>query len=216
MAPPVSRLAAVALSALLLPALASRAAAPPACCLFGGSGAATMLADGVLALPNAEAALTTVALGAGTAAGGEAFIAVLVGTQAGPEESVGGWIIAENATAQIFTVWHGPPSSPTCSRQSVALPGRFTPSVSLCVGSPDSAFPDFVGAYKMGSVGASWFGVNTSSSSVFAVTDAECAPVAVMGPATPFNTGAYSLTMQSGGPEPAPAAWGEAPAACGY
>jgi hypothetical protein len=201
-------------------AAAALAQAPPAaCCVFGGDGAATMLADGTLVLPgSAMASLATVAIGAGTSAAGDGFVAVLVGTREGPDDSVAGWSIRENATHQTLSLWYGGSGAPTCSRDSVALPERYT-STRLCVGA-GGGFPTYVGSYMLGNaLASSWFaqGANASSASaLMSVTNAGCAPTTVLGPGTPLGGGAYSFAVQGGGPEPAPAAWAEAPAACGF
>jgi len=202
---------------------ASLAQAPPApCCLYGGAGTATILNDATLVLPGSPmSVLATIALGAGTSSSGSTFVSVLIGTRDGPEDSVAGWVITENATAQTMTVWHSNVgAAPTCSRDSIALPGRYT-RTRLCVGTtPDSAFPAYVGSYLVGNaLAASWFaqGANASSAAaLISVTNAGCAPVTVLGPGTPLGGGAYNFAVQGGGPEPAPTAWAEAPASCGF
>ena len=211
---------AVAAASLLAASLAQ--APPTSCCLYGGAGTATILSDATLVLPGSSTAvLATVALGAGTSSSGSTFVSVLIGTRDGPDNSVAGWVISENETAQTMMVWHANPgAAPTCARNSVALPERYT-RTRLCVGAaPGSAFPTFVGSYLVGNaLAASWFtqGANASSAAaLMSVTNGGCAPITVLGPDTPLGGGAYNFAVQGGGPEPAPAAWAEAPAACGF
>ena len=213
------------LSALLaLVAVAPALSAPPAaCCLYGGTGAATMLANGIITLPGRAAQTQTVALGAGTVANGDAFVAVIVGSQNGPESSTAGWIVSENATSQTMTLWSqgagggggGGGGAPTCGRSSVA-PHGYMKSLSLCFGEA-GAYPDYISSYMVGgSLPASWWGINGTASALFAVSDADCSPISMLSPGTPFGTGAFGLDVQGGGPAAAPAAWAEAPAACGF
>jgi len=211
-------LAALAAASLIATTPALAQAPPTSCCLYGGSGEATMLSDGTLVIPGSpQAVLATVALGAGTSATGDSFVSVLIGTRDGPEDSAAGWSISENATAQTLTLWYGVPL--TCNRASVALPQRYA-GTRLCVGAPDAPFPTYVGSYLAGNaLAASWFaqGANASSATaLISVTNAGCAPVTLLGPNTPLGGGAFHFSVQGGGPEAAPAAWAEAPAACGF
>ena len=215
--------AAVAAIATLSLPLLTEGQAP--CCAFGGAGGATMLADGLVVLPGpggvpgTRASLATVALGAGVSSGGDGFLAVLIGTQQGPESSVAGWVIVQNATGQTLTFWHGAGGAdkPTCYSGYVAFPDYYAPSVKLCCGGGGNggAFGDYVGSYQIGSQRASWFGQNGTRSAMMSVTDAGCAPVTILGPDTPIGGGAFSFAVQGGGADNAPAAWAEAPAACG-
>jgi hypothetical protein len=101
--------------AAALPLLAT-AQAP--CCAYGGSGGATMIADGSLVLPGpggapgTRATLATVALGAGVSARGNGFTSVLVGSREGPEASAAGWVIEQNATGQASRPPPPPPPMP--------------------------------------------------------------------------------------------------------
>ncbi len=103
---------------LLAAALPLLATAQAPCCAFGGSGGATMIADGSLVLPGpggapgTRATLATVALGAGVSARGNGFTAVLVGTREGPEASAAGWVIEQNATGQASRPPPPPPPMP--------------------------------------------------------------------------------------------------------
>ena len=210
---------ALATSILFLALPAALAAPPAACCVYGGTGAATMTANAVITLPGRPAAALTVALGAGTADGGDDFVAVIVGSENGPEASVAGWNIRENATSQTITVWSQAADgggAPTCSRGTVDPAKGYMPSLKLCFGE-GSAYPDFLSSFMVGGVlPASWWGINGTQGALFSITDAGCAPVALTAPGTPFGTGAFSLDVQGGGPDAAPAAWAEAPSACGF
>jgi hypothetical protein len=199
-------------------AAAALAAPPAACCLYGGQGAATMVANAVISLPGRPASLESAVLGAGAAANGDAFVAVIIGSENGPEASVAGWVIRANASSQTMTLWSAPAGggAPTCGRSTVSAPDVFMPHVELCFGA-GAAFPDLVNSYTVGgALPASWFGMNGTTSSLFSVSDAGCAPISLLAPNTPFGTGAFSLDVQGGTPDAAPAAWAEAPAACGY
>jgi len=211
------RLAAFGLTVLI--ALPAALAAPPAsCCLYGGSGAATMLANSVITLPGRAAGMQTVALGAGAAANGDAFVSVIVGSEDGPEASVAGWVIRENATTQTMLLWSQPAAggAPTCGRSSVNPARGFMPSTQLCFGAA-SAYPDYLSSFMIGGVlPASWWGMNGTASALFSITDSGCSPLTVLVPNTPFGSGAFSLDVQGGGPAAAPAAWAEAPSACGF
>jgi len=221
-------MASLRLSVAALAAAVAGAQAP--CCAYGGAGAATMIADGLLVLPGpggapgSRASLATVSIGAGVSGGGDGFLAVLVGAQQGqgPESSFAGWSITQNATGQTLTAWYGanagagaPP--PMCLRSSVAFPDFFTPSVKLCCGGGGNggAFADFIGGYSIGSQRANWFGQNGTRGAMLSVTaDAACAPVTMLGPDTPLGGGAFSFAVQAGSADSAPAGWAEAPAAC--
>lgn len=210
-------------------ASAALAAAQAPCCAYGGTGLATMIADGVIVLPGAggapgsRASLATIGLGAGVSARGNGFVAVIVGSAQGPEQSFAGWVIEQNASGQTLSLWYGNDAgaggaAPTCSRSSVSWPDSFTPSVKLCCGGGGNggAFSDYVGSYSLGAQRASWFGQNGTRSALLSVTDAGCAPVTVLGPDTPIGGGAFSLAVQGGSADAAPAAWADAPAACGF
>jgi hypothetical protein len=205
------------LSLLALPA--ALAVPPAACCVYGGTGAATMTANAVMTLPGRPAAVLTVALGAGTAEGGDSFVAVIVGSDNGPEASVAGWTIRENETSQTITVWSQAADgggAPTCSRGTVDPAKGYLPSLKICFGE-GSAYPDLLSSFMVGGVlPASWWGINGTTGALFSVTDVGCAPVSLTAHGTPFGTGAFSLDVQGGGPDAAPAAWAEAPSACGF
>jgi len=177
-----------------------------------------MTANAVIALPGRPAGLQTASLGAGTAANGDAFVAVIIGSEDGPEASAAGWIISENATSQTMLVWSLPVGggAPTCARSTVLPPQVFMPSVKLCFGA-GSAYPDYLSSFSAGgALPASWWGVNGTSSALMSVTDADCSPLTVLSPGTPFGEGAFAFDVQGGGPAAAPASWAEAPSACGY
>ena len=176
-----------------------------------------MIANGIITLPGRSAEMQTVALGAGTAANGDAFVAVIVGSQNGPEASTAGWIMRENATSQTMLLWSqgAGGGAPSCG-QSTVTPHGYLPSMNLCFGE-SGAYPDYIASYSVGGVlPASWWGINGTASALFSVTDAGCSPVSMLSPGTPFGTGAFGLDVQGGGPAAAPAAWAEAPSACGY
>jgi hypothetical protein len=210
---------------MLLTSLPSVIAQTP-CCLFGGDGGVTMIADGVITLPDVNgqpgtsATLAPISVGSGTSSSGDSFVSIIIGSTKGVEDSLAGWIITANSTGQTLTLWYGlneEGRTPTCSRSSAAYPDSFVSSTKLCCGSGnDGTFTDYIGSYMQGSTAVSWFGMNKTSSSMISVTNGQCIPVTLLSPMSPLGGGAFSLSIQGGGPEPAPSAWADAPSACGF
>jgi len=206
--------------------LISTVLAQSPCCVFNGQGAATITGTGIITLPgsngqpNTGGSLAPIAIGAGTSASGDLFTSVIVGSTQGVEDSLAGWIITANSTGQTLTLWYGTNEegqTPTCDRVYVNFPESYIPSTKLCCGSGSGGtFTDYVDSYMQGQTRVSWFGMNKTSSSLIAVTEGECVPVTVLSPSSPLGGGAFSVAVIGGGPEPAPAAWAEAPAACGF
>ena len=122
---------------------------------------------------------------------------MLIGLQSGPEDSVAGWYIAQNSTAQTLYFWYNASGQPTCFVSSVALPGRFC-YTNMCWREPDALFPDYLRSYTLGGLSVSVFKQQASGNSTVSVLDDTGEIVSLSIPNTPFDSGALVIDVEAG------------------
>jgi hypothetical protein len=214
-------------SGLVLASASLASAVFPTCCAYGGTGTAVALGTGVLNAfspppdspvhyPLGPSYAAPMALGMSTA---NSFSAVLFGAASGPEDARAGWINTSNRTNDVIFVFANVSSSGPLCVAGVAPRGDMVPSYRLCGGN-GGLFNRFVSDYLLtpsthvgvfNNAGASPYSPVTSMS--FADENA-CAPTALIGSESPFGTGSFSISFQSGGAHEPPASWSQPPSWC--
>jgi hypothetical protein len=204
--------------ALVLPALA--AAAPfPACCAYGGKGAAVVLGAGSLnafppapggVAPSGPVYAAPMAVGVSPS---RSFSAILFGAETGPEDAAAGWIVTSNKTHDVIFVFANMTAgAPTC-QAGVAPRGTMVGEYALCAGS--GLFPTFDHAFSLATLAVGAFTQTAKSTTMSFGGDAtECAPVSLLGNYSPFGTGSWSINFESGEAVEPPASWSAPPSYC--
>jgi hypothetical protein len=139
------------------------------------------------------------------------FTAVLFAAASGPADSLAGWIVTSNATNDVLFAWSNASSSGPVCAAGVSPRGTMVPTYALCAGS--GLFPDEARAFTLAGVPAAVF-TQGHASMTFGGDATVCAPVALVGDATPLGTGAYSFSIESGVPAAPPTTWAAPPAYC--
>jgi hypothetical protein len=208
-------LAAAALGAVL--AVAS--AEPVPGCAFGGQGAALALGMGTFPIPDANSGknVAVVLPMAAVSSGGETaepWVMVLVAPQSGPDNSLAGWLITQNATSQTLTFWSNfTGAAPACHSASVQLPDAYTPGFSMCGGDlPSALFPVVARNYTLAGLEVGVYAQAPSGAELSMTSAPAFALVSLFVAESPLGTGAFSISFESG--VPAAPAWGKAPAWC--
>lgn len=171
------------------------------CCAFGGNGAATLLGVGTITLPGhtqTSTQLPVAVVSSGITAA--PFISIVFAPKTSPEDSLLGWFISQNVTAQTLYVWSNTTGTPTCSTASVALPEFYVPGFSQCSGAAHGAlWSKFSGDYNLGKNAPveQWSTIRGDSTAAFLPSQG-CTPVYMSSANNPFGTGAFSISFQSG------------------
>ena len=208
-------------SALLLLASTAASAAPPfpACCAYGGSGAAVALGAGVLNAfspenggpPTGPGYAAPMAIGISPT---RLFSTILFAAASGPDDSRAGWIVTSNATNDvIFLFSNVSESGPRCSA-GVGPRGSFVTDYKLC-GGAGGLFPQPLRDFQL--TAATRVGVFAQASGATTLSFADetaCAPLSLLGNNAPFGTGAFSINIESGVAAEPPASWSGPPAYC--
>lgn len=184
------------------------------CCAYGGSGAALALGSGILSTSGMPE-LTPFALAASGSAAAQRFVTIMTAAKSGPDDSVTGWIVTQNDTAQTMTFWDTP--SRTCHTTSVLLPDTFVPGFDLCGGSGSAAAPLFPATsrnFTMGGTPATVFWQPSTGATLTLLSGAQsCDIMSISAPMSPLGTGAFEATFETGVPG-APEAWAQPPSWC--
>lgn len=179
------------------------------CCAFNGDGAAFAFGIGTLTFPATSGSpsyTSQVPISIGTSGVVPApFVIVAVDPVTSPEDSLMGWSISQNLTAQTLTAWTNFSGNPQCFTASVPLPGYYTPGFGLCTAGVDATlFQYFNFSYSLGNFNANLCSQLTSRNEVSSYMsfsdDGACAPLSLSAANTPFNTGAFSLNILGGEP----------------
>jgi hypothetical protein len=186
------------LSTLAYAALAAvGAVAQPACCAYGGNGAAVIDGMAVLDINDGFGSRVIPMTLAGDPT--SSSVAVLVNAST-PEEAVAGWIITQNSTMQLMTLWYNNTvgNTPVCGQGTAPLDDGFVPGFAMCPGAPKSLFPTFGDSFSIGTVAVNTFtrpsgGVMAN----FLTSDEDCALVSLMA-GTPLNNGAFAFNAEFG------------------
>ena len=205
---------------LLLAAGVSAAPPFPACCAYGGSGAAVALGSGVLNAfappagngpPSGPGYAAPMAIGVSPT---RQFSTILFAAASGPDDSHAGWIVTSNATNDVIFIFANvSESGPRCTA-GVGPRGSYVTDYALCGGAGGS-FPDHLRDFQL--TAATRVGVFAQASGATTLSFADeqaCAPLALLGSNAPFGTGAFSINIESGVAAEPPAAWSAPPSYC--
>ena len=196
-------LAAASLTAV--PAAASSAS----CCAYGGNGAAEIMGVGTALLPTTTISNFLPVMFGATGPSKNPFVGVLLAPVTGPEDSLAGWMIMPNRTTggQTLVAWTNlEGQTPQCFRGYTQPGESFTPGYSMCFGSsiPGAMFPFANGSYPLPGVGLPVTMYNQADGSGadvrarISVADQNCSPVFLASINTPFDTGAFSVSVEVG------------------
>jgi hypothetical protein len=187
------------LSTLAYAALAAvGAVAQPACCAYGGNGAAIIDGMGMLDINDGRGTRLTPITLAGDPT--SAAVVVLVNAST-PEDAVAGWIITQNSTMQLMTLWYNnnEAGAPYCSQGTAPLDAGFVPGFAMCPGTPKGVFPIFGDSYSIGTVAVNTF--TQPSGGVlanFLTSEEDCALVSLMSGCPLNNNGAFAFNAEFG------------------
>jgi len=179
------------------------------CCAFGGDGAAFTYGIGTITFPETSgtgsySAQVPISIGAsGDVA--KPFVVVAVDPITSPQDSIMGWYITQNFTAQTLYAWTNFSNNPQCFSASVPLPEYYTPGFSLCTaGIKGTLFQNFNYTYNLGSFSGNLVsqisGPNRPQVSAYMSfsTDDACAPLSLSAANNPLNTGSFSVNILGG------------------
>ena len=157
------------------------------CCAFGGTGAGTTLGVSTITFPGHTQTTTQIPVAFATSgASDKPWAAVVFAPVTSPNDSLMGWFISQNATAQTLWVWANTTGTPTCSSDSVLLPQYYVPGFSQCTGAaPGALWQQFSGSYSLGKAPVEqWTSRNGDSSAAFFTQG--CLPVYFSAGNSPF------------------------------
>jgi len=211
---------------MLLPTLAALAATASStpfkpCCAYGGDGGAVVLGAGVLnafsptagdgGAPSGPTDAGPMAMGVSPS---KLFTTVLFAASSGPDDALAGWIVTSNSTNDVLFVFsNASETGPRCSA-GVAPRGSYVADYRLC-GGPGSLFPNAARDYALTpTTRVGVFAQANDATTLGFADETACAPVSLLGAASPLGTGAFSITFESGVPAEPPAAWSAPPAYC--
>lgn len=213
---------ALTIAALALAAGASTPRAPfPDCCAYGGSsGGVVALGVGVLNpfaplsggnnnKPTGPAYAAPMAIGVSPSRN---FATVLFAAQTGPNDAVAGWILTSNATNDVIYVFSNAGPTPVCTA-GVGPLGSMMPSYKFCTQS-DGLFPNFARDFTLTPTTRVGLFAQKNNVSTIGFADENCALTSLTGTGSPFGTGAFSISFESGVPAEPPASWSAPPSYC--
>lgn len=213
----------------LLALAAANPAAPhfPPCCAYGGDGGAVALGVGTLNafppprnspnnFPTGPAYAAPMAVGISPS---KLFASILFAAASGPEDAAAGWIVTSNATNDVIYVFANVSAAgPSCAA-GVAPRGAMVSTYRFC-GGPGGLFSSFASSYmltpstRVGVFQSGGSGGSPVTSSMAFADPAACAPTSLVGASSPFGTGAFSVSFQSGVASEPPASWSQPPSWC--
>lgn len=187
--------------AALSSSFASTDEAASGCCAFGGNGAAISLGVATMTLPGQSETSTQLPIAFGSSGVTAApWISMVVAPKTSPEDSLLGWYISQNASAQTLYFWSNTTGEANCHSSSVALPDYFVQGFGQCTGAMRGAmFSSKTGSYNLGNTPAEqWSDLRGSVTASFLPSQG-CAPVFLSAINSPLGTGAFAISFQSGG-----------------
>jgi len=182
---------------------------PSPCCAYNGNGAATL--HGIINVANINGFPEPMVLDAWAGGDGVTYNAVLInGTT--PDNSIAGWVISNNATHQIFTVYN----DGICHSSSTPLATPWVKSFGFCGGLPQGNFVTPIGGYSNPLDTYIWATSYSNNPSFMSFTSKEnaCAPQFLLSTTSPLSGGSLSISFIAGSSETPPSSWSQTPSYC--
>jgi hypothetical protein len=145
-------------------------------------------------------------------------VTILLSARTGPEDAVLGWSISQNSTGQTlraFTRDDGTGKA-WCTEGFVPAQG-FVPGFNLCGGGAvaGALFPAAARAFSLAGTAAGVFFQPENGATLSLLAGAPtCDALTLETPESPFGTGAFVASFESGQPAAPPSAWAELPSWC--